>query len=195
MGAPKRNRRTFEKPKDIWNLQRISTDNAIIKEFGLKNMSELWKVQSELSRVRRNARELLTGGVGAAEKEQAIIGRLSKYGIVQRGSTLSNLLDLKESSFLERRLQTVVFRKGLARSMKQARQLIVHGYISVNGKRVNRPGILVPTEQEGSIGYYKPIDITPKTPPPKEGEGAEGVAAEAKQEAEAKAAEVAAATS
>lgn len=191
MGAPKRNRRKFEKPKDIWNLQRISADNAIIKEFGLKNMSELWKVQTELSRVRRNARELLTGGEGAAEKEQAIIGRLSKYGIIQRGSTLSNLLDLKESSFLERRLQTVVFRKGLARSMKQARQLIVHGYIAVSGKRINRPGILVATDQEGSIGYYKPIDIAPKTPP-KEGEVAEG--AGAKEEAEAKAAEVTAAT-
>ncbi len=160
MGSPKRNRRQYDKPKDIWNLQRINADNEIIEEFGLKNMKELWKVQSELSRIRSNIRMLLSGtSEQNAKVQENILTRLSKYGVATKTSTLDNLLDLKENAFLSRRLQSLVFKRGLAKTIKQARQLIVHGYISIGGKRVNRPGYLVSVEEESKIGYYKPIDI------------------------------------
>jgi small subunit ribosomal protein S4 len=160
LGAPRRNRKQYEKPKDMWNLQRINSDNAIKDEFGLKNMRELWKVQTELSRLRSNIRMLLSSSsVQSTFVQEKMIGRLSRYGIANKESTLDNLLDLKENAFLSRRLQSLVFKKGLAKSIKQARQLIVHGYISVSGKRLTRPGYLVPQEDESTIGYYKPIDI------------------------------------
>ncbi len=50
-------------------------------------------------------------------------------------------------------------RKGLARTPGQARQLIAHGLISVNGKRMKSPGHLVTSSEEAAIGYYKPINI------------------------------------
>ncbi len=160
MGSPKRNRKQYDKPKDMWNLQRINADNAILEEFGLKNMRELWKVQSELSRIRSNVRTLLSGSSEQNKKiEENILLRLSKYGIATKTSSLDNLLDLKENAFLSRRLQSLVFKRGLAKTIKQARQLIVHGYISIGGKRVNRPGYLVSVDEETKIGYYKPIDI------------------------------------
>ena len=60
---------------------------------------------------------------------------------------------------LERRLQTIVFRKGLAKTVKQARQLTVHGFIAVDGRKINRPGYIVDVKEEAGISYYKPIDI------------------------------------
>lgn len=165
MGAPKRNRRKYEKPKEMWSTERIKADNALRDEYGLKSMKELWLAQTRVSRVRRNAREFLSGAASGSttKDEQAMIGRLTKYGITKSGATLDDLLDLNEMSFLERRLQSVVMRKGLAKSMKQARQIIVHGFIAINGKRANRPGYLVSLDEEKGIGYYKPIQIMQAT--------------------------------
>ncbi|HIH49987.1 MAG: 30S ribosomal protein S4 [Candidatus Micrarchaeaceae archaeon] len=162
MGAPKRNRKHFEKPKERWNIERIKSDNALKDEYGLKNMKELWKVQSEVSRIRGNVRELLSAsGTESENVRERIIGRLTKLGLATQSTTLDNLLDLKESNLLDRRLQTIVFKRGMARSAKQARQITVHGFISINGRRVNRPGYMVDVETEKSIGYYKPIDVNP----------------------------------
>ena len=162
MGAPRRNRSKFEKPRDRWNIARIKNDRELLEQYGLKNMKELWKVQSEISRIRGNARKLLSGASQQGGEMEKIVGRLSRLGVTTSNATLDDLLDLKENALLERRLQTLVFRKGLARSIEQARQLTVHGFISISGKKVNRPGYMVDSQTEKSIGYYKPIDITPK---------------------------------
>ncbi len=162
MGAPKRNSRKYERPKDLWNIQRINADNALLTKYGLKNMSELWKAQFEVSRIRRNVRLLLSGAPHAETLQHDMMGRLERLGVVQSGATLDSLLDLDENALLERRLETIVFKKGLARTPKQARQIIVHGFIAINGKRVNRPGYMVNTGEEAHISYYKPIDISVK---------------------------------
>lgn len=174
MGAPRRNRSKFEKPKERWNLERIKSDRTLINEFGLKNHKELWKVQTEVSRIRSNVRELLSGS-GSDDVKNNIIGRLTRLGVASNNATLDSLLDIKENNLLGRRLQTVVFKKGMARTPKQARQLIVHGFIAIDGRKVNRPGYLVDSSVEGRIGYYKPIDVAPpktqsETTTAKEGE-------------------------
>ena len=165
MGSPKRNRKHFDKPKERWNLERIKADRSLIDEYGLKNMKELWKVQTEVSRIRRNVRELLSASGNESENvKERIVGRLTKLGIATQSTTLDDLLDLKENDLLNRKLQTIVFKKGMARTAKQARQITVHGFISINGKKVNRPGYMVDTQIENSIGFYKPIDLVPKQP-------------------------------
>ena len=166
MGAPRRNRQKYDRPKDIRNSKRISEDNAMIRAYGLGNMKELWKIQSELSRIRGNVRKYLAGA--GEEGGRALIARLARIGIVKQEATLDEILDLKEAAFLERRLQSVVMRKGLSRSMKQARQLVTHGFISINGKKVDRPGYIVGATEESAIGYYKKIDIQQKAPAPPE---------------------------
>ena len=173
MGSAKRNRRKYEKPKELWNLERIKVDGALVEQYGLKNMRELWKAQTEISRIRRNARLLLSGESGYESMKEGMLNRLQKLGLAKPGATADDLLDLKENSILERRLQTIIFRKGLSKTIKQARQLTVHGFIAVNGKKVSRPGYLVDVEQESKISYYKPINITP-APAPSTG-GASGV--------------------
>ncbi len=184
MGAPKRNRKKYEKPNDIRNMERIKSDHALVEQYGLKNLKELWKVQTEISRLRRNVREMLSGNEKYKSMEGAMMARLKRLGIASDATTLDNLLDLNEQSLLERRLQTLVFKNGLARSLKQARQLIVHGYIAINGKRVNRPGYLVDTSEEKMIGYYKPIDIMPRKPQASENASAQQSEATEEKEGE-----------
>lgn len=159
MGAPKRNRRKYEKPKEMWDLERIKSSRALIDHYGLKNMKELWQAQTEIARIRRNARLLLSGGQGSENVKERMFNRLERLGLAKQGAALDDLLDLKESALLERRLQTVVFRKGLARTVKQARQITVHGFISVNGRKINKPGYLVDVKDEAGISYYKPIEV------------------------------------
>ncbi len=173
MGSPKRNRKTYEKPKEMWNLERINADKELVEKYGLKNRRELWKVQSEVRRVRRNARLLLSGESGYSDMKDKMLSRLVKIGMIASGATIDDLLDLKASNMLDRRLQTVVFKRGLAKTIKQARQLIVHGYIAMGGTRINKPGYIVDANAEPQISYYKPIDLSPVDPKAK---GASAVA-------------------
>jgi small subunit ribosomal protein S4 len=88
-----------------------------------------------------------------------ILAKLARLGVLKKG-TLDDILSLEVKDILERRLQTVVYRKGLARSMKQARQLITHGFISVNGKKVSVPSYFVLSDEEAAVAYTKPIDLS-----------------------------------
>ena len=162
---------------------RLSEDNAMLEQYGLKNMKELWKIQTEVSRIRGNARKYLAGGANSDVESKKLISRLSKLGIVKPETTIDDILDLKENVFLDRRLQSIVMKKGLARTAKQSRQLITHGFISVNGKKVDRPGFIVSSESEQSVSYYKKIDVAPpekKADVPVTDPAAENKVAEAK---------------
>lgn len=86
-------------------------------------------------------------GMQLREKQKAkrIYGVLEKqfktyYAMAEKkeGMTGENLL-----SILERRLDNVVFRMGLAESRNEARQLVRHAHFTLNGKKVNIPSIIV----------------------------------------------------
>jgi len=60
MGDPRRLRNKFERPKKLWDVDRIKHDKTLKVEYGLKNMSELWRSTAELKKYRREARRLLS---------------------------------------------------------------------------------------------------------------------------------------
>ena len=72
---------------------------------------------------------------------------------------LEDVLALGTEDVLERRLQTQVHKKKLSNSLKHARQLIVHGHIAINDRRVTIPSYMVSLEEERGIGYYGPAFI------------------------------------
>ena len=161
MGDPRRLRNKFERPKKLWEEDRIKHDKSLKIEYGLKNMAELWRATAELKKYRREARRLLalTEEERKADSEK-ILTKLVKRGILKEGSDVNDILSLEVRAILERRLQTIVTRKGLARTMKQSRQLITHGYVGLNGRRVTRPGIMTNPADESHIAYTHPIDIS-----------------------------------
>ncbi|MDK2782158.1 MAG: small subunit ribosomal protein [Archaeoglobi archaeon] len=160
MGDPRRNRKTYETPRNPWEATRLAEEVELIKEYGLRNKRELWKTQSILRKYRRIARDLqgIISTRGLTEEVQrevdAVLSRLKKLGVLEEDSTLNDILSLTVEDFLERRLQTLVYRKGLASTIKQARQFIVHGHIAIGGRRVTVPSYLVTRDEEELIDYY-----------------------------------------
>ena len=160
MGDPRRLRNKIERPKRLWDKDRIKHDKALRTEYGLKKSGEIWRSQTaELRKYRREARRLLSLTPEEREKEEnKILTKLARLGIMKQGK-IDDVLALEVKDVLERRLQTLVAKKGLGRTMKQARQLITHGFIGINGNRVTIPGYMVTVEEEKGIGYIKSFDI------------------------------------
>jgi small subunit ribosomal protein S4 len=136
----------------------MEEERKLVEKYGLKNKRELWKAQSTLRGFRRQARDLqarLRAGEPQARREtDALMGRLTRHAILPAGATtLDDVLALSIEDVLKRRLEWVVWTKGLSPTVWGARQLIVHGHLSVGGHRVTRPGFVVPTDAEGTIGY------------------------------------------
>jgi small subunit ribosomal protein S4 len=87
-------------------------------------------------------------------KRAELIMSLQRAGLLGPDADIDDILALKVQAQLERRLQTIVYRKGLARSPKQARQLVTHGHIAIAGRRVSIPAYRVKSTEENQISYY-----------------------------------------
>ena len=161
MGYPGKNHKQYQTPKRPFEKTRIEEENRLMIEYGLRNKREVWKAASHLRRYRKAARDLLalmsTGTDRALfeAKTAELIGHLQRTGLLGPDADIDNVLSLKVQNQLERRLQTLVHRQGLARSPKQARQMITHGHIAIGGKRVSIPGYKVSRSEETEISYYR----------------------------------------
>jgi small subunit ribosomal protein S4 len=152
MGDPKKHRKSYETPSHPWRKDRIEKEKELVRKYGLKNKRDIWKAGSKLRRIRRLARNLLgSHGERAKQEEEKLVGKLQKLGLLKGEADLDSVLGLTIEDILERRLQSLVHRKGLSKSPKQARQLVVHGHIRVGGRRIKSPSYLVPVEQEETI--------------------------------------------
>lgn len=154
MGDPRKIRKKYQKPAQRWKKERIDTERPIMRSYGLKNKRELWKMSSVLRGFTRQAKALAARKDTQAEREQQqLFSRLRKYGLLKEQATLDDVLGLTLGDILERRLQTLVYKKHLARTVSQARQMIVHEHITIDGKKMTAPSYLVPTAEEVSIAF------------------------------------------
>lgn len=148
----KRQQKKYDAPMRLWDRARIETEKKIKQSYGLRRKKEIWKAESILRNYRRLARELAASKDKA--KEKILIDKLVKMGLLSQSANLDDVLALTTEKILERRLQTLTFRKGLAKTAKEARQIIVHGHVAVNDRRVMWPGMLVTLDDESKIKYY-----------------------------------------
>ena len=152
MGDPKTSRRVWQKPKRPLNYDLMMDELKTLGTFGLKTKRELWKTQTELSRVRLQARSLLALRQDERERKEPILMQsLSKIGLVNEDSTLDDVLNLQVTDLLSRRLQTIAQRKLYFKTPYQARQAIVHGHIMIGDGVVTIPSYIVKTEEEAKI--------------------------------------------
>ena len=127
----------------------------LLGDYGLRNKRELRRYETQLSEIRGIARTLL----GGAETQRALLEtnylrRMSRLGFLPETANVDNILDLSVKDLMERRLQTVVYRAGLARTIHQARQFVSHGHVSIGGDIVSIPGYLVRKEEESRIAFH-----------------------------------------
>ena len=151
------NTKAYETPNHPYQGERIDDEARLLDTYGLKNKEELWRAQSELRDYRREARRLLGEAQGdadaAAQEGEEFLSRLQRIGVLGENESLDDILSLDVTDVLERRLQTVVYRQGLANTAEQARQFIVHGHITMEGARVGSPSLKVDTVAEDTIEY------------------------------------------
>ncbi|HSA74720.1 MAG TPA: 30S ribosomal protein S4 [Candidatus Nitrosocosmicus sp.] len=152
MGDPRKSKKNYNRPRSIWTSDQISSELYIVGSYGLRNKRELWKAQTEIARIRNQARALLALSIEVRhEKETQLLNYLSRLGLVTNESSLDDVLNLKIEDILERRLQTMVMKKSNLKSPYQARQLVVHGHVSIGNRKINLPGYLVKREEESQI--------------------------------------------
>lgn len=156
MGQPKFNRRKYDTPSHPWQGERIKAEKEVQTKFGLKNKTELWKAQSRLREVRGQARALIArtrnpSDAQAAIESKLLIERLQRQGYLGDNSGLNDVLALDLERILNRRLQTQVYLKGLARTPSQARQFVSHGCILIGERRVTVPSYVVRRGEEEAI--------------------------------------------
>ena len=154
MGDPKYPRRAWKKPRRPLNYDLKMEELKTLGMFGLKTKRELWKAHTELSRLRHQARSLLALGQEIREKKEPILmNSLTKVGLVQENSSLDDVLNLKVTDLLSRRLQTIVLKKFSFKTPYQARQAVIHGHIMIGDRKVDIPSYVVTLDEENNIHF------------------------------------------
>jgi small subunit ribosomal protein S4 len=154
MGDPKKKHKTYNTPKRPYIAASLEEELRTIGAYGLRNKRELWKAHTELSHMRGRARELLSLGSAERERrEKELVYKLYKRGLVMENGRLEDVLTLSVEDLLERRLQTYIFRRGMSSSLYQARQLISHGHIAIDGRKVTSPSYQVRIDDEETLDY------------------------------------------
>lgn len=163
MGDPRKLKNKYSKPKKMLDKARIVEESKLKYAYGLKNMRELWISVHELKKARREARRLLSLPEAQRKGEENIVlSKLRRLAILDDKARVEDILSLTVKDVLERRLQTRVVRKGLAKTMAQARQFITHGFIAVGGRMVNVPSYVVSGAEDEGIRHYRKIEIEHK---------------------------------
>ncbi|KAI9191435.1 hypothetical protein LWI28_008489 [Acer negundo] len=116
--------KTFKKPRRPNEKERLYSELKLVGTFGLRCKRELWRVQ------------------------------MHKYGLMEDGKDkLDYVLALTVEHFLERRLQTIVFKSGMAKSIHHARVLIRQRHIRVGSQVVNIPSFMVRVDSQKHIDF------------------------------------------
>jgi len=154
MGDPRRLKKKWKSPRKRWDAERIAFERELMKKYGLRRKKEIRRAEEIIRKFRRRARELIAHL--NKEEEELLISKVKELGLLKsENPTIDDILGIQVQDLLERRLQTMVYKKGMANTIKQARQFIAHGHIAINGRRVVSPGYLVKVDEEESIDFYQ----------------------------------------
>ena len=142
----------YKTPKVPFERERFDGELKLAGKFGLKNKKEIRKVHYMLQHMRKVARVLLMKDAKDPKRVLeggALLRRLHTLGVLPKEQTkLDFVLALKEDDVMNRRLETIVFNKGLAKSVHHARVLIRGKQIAVGKQIVDAPSFLVRVDSE-----------------------------------------------
>jgi len=149
--------KTSVAPRRPYEKERIISELQTVGEYGLRNKREVWRTRLVLAKIRKIARTLLT----LDEKDpkrifegDALMRRLHRYGILDESkSKLDYVLGLKLNDFLERRLQTQIFKLTMADTIHQARVLVKQRHIRVRNQLVDVPSFMVRVDSQKHLDF------------------------------------------
>lgn len=141
-----RKHKKYSWPRKLYDAQRIKDEDKLVEMYGLKNKREIWKAEAKVRYLRTRAKDLITSG---QDEQQAFFMKLNKLGL--NVHSIADVLALTKEDVLKRRLSTVLVSKGIAATARQARQMIAHKRIAIDGSTVSAPSYLVPVAEENLI--------------------------------------------
>jgi len=144
--------KSFSRPKKAYEARRIADENNLLKQYGLKNKHEVWKTLAKVDYFRKRAMDLAKA---SQEEQKVFFNKLKSLGL--KAETTADVLDLQIDDLLRRRLPTVLLKKNIATKINQARQMVVHKRILIDGKVVNSPSYLVHVSEENLISVKKKV--------------------------------------
>lgn len=154
MGHPRKLRKKFSKPNHPWQKARIDEENEFVTEYGFKNKREIWKMSSILGNFKVLSKRLIASKGKQSEKESGeFLKRVISLGLLKNDARIEDVLGISLKDVFARRLQTIVMKKGLANSIKQARQFITHEHIAIGEKTITAPSYLVKIAEEEIIQF------------------------------------------
>ena len=125
--------KTSKTPRRPYEKERLDSEMKVVGEFGLKNKREVWRIQVMLAKMRKNARDLLTLDEKNPKRifeGAALLRRCARLGLLEEDKReLDYVLAIKTQDIMARRLQTLVFKQNLAKSLHHARVLIRQRHI------------------------------------------------------------------
>ena len=166
MGDPKKQKKKYDTPSHPWQKARIDSERVIVEEYGIKNKTELWKASSQLRHFKEQAKKYASAtGAHADMQKQLFLKKLVTLGLIKDSGATDDILSLELKDILNRRLQTIVVKKKLAATAKQARQFIVHNHIAISGRKLNVPGYIVRKAEEDKIEFSQKSSLAKEDNP------------------------------
>jgi len=154
MGDPRKARKKYTTPSHPWQKVRIDAERGVKNTYGVKTKKEIWKMDSLRKKFTSGAKALIAARTEQADKErEQIVQRLVRLGLLDVNAKFDDVLGMTLEDIMERRLQTRVWKQGLAKTATQARQFIIHGHIIVAGKKITMPSYIVSKSDESQIAF------------------------------------------
>ena len=141
-----RKKNRFSRPHKLYDKIRIGQENKLVEMYGLKNKKEIWKAEAKVKYFRNRAKILITSG---QDEQKNFFDKLNSIGLLVK--RIADVLALNKEDILKRRLATIVWKKGLSKTARHARQMITHKNVLVDGRSIDVPSYLVPVAIESHI--------------------------------------------
>lgn len=148
-----RKHKKYAWPRKLYDSARIKDENLLVEKYGLKNKKEIWKTDAKVKYFRSRAKKLITAD---QELQENFFAKLNKIGL--NVNSIADVLALNKEDLLKRRLSSVMFKLGISKTPREARQMITHKRVMISDQIVNSPSYLVELEEESKI-KLKPAKI------------------------------------
>lgn len=151
---PVRKHKKYSKPRKIFDIALMKEETGLVKKYGLKNRREVWKASFQVNKIRSLAKDLITAD---AKEKNEFVERQRQKGF--NVSNIAEILALTKEDYMKRRLQSIVMQKGFAKTHKQARQLITHKHVTINGNSIDSPSHITTLKEEAELACNVVIPV------------------------------------